>query len=79
MTFHWGDGWIWMVSLLPMLFWIVVLVLGAIVVVRLINRDRTSMPGFGGDTAEEILRRRFAAGEIDADEYERRLEVLRRR
>lgn len=26
----------------------------------------------------EILRRRFAAGEIDAEEYERRLEVLRR-
>lgn len=32
-----------------------------------------------GESAEEVVRRRFAAGEIDADEYERRLEVLRRR
>ena len=79
MTFHWGDGWIWVVSLLPILFWIGVLLLGVIVVVRLINRDRVGMPGYRSDSAEEILRRRFAAGEIDADEYERRLEVLRRR
>jgi uncharacterized membrane protein len=29
------------------------------------------------DSAEETLRRRFARGEIDAEEYERSLEVLR--
>ncbi len=29
------------------------------------------------DSAEEILRQRFARGEIDAEEYERTLEVLR--
>jgi uncharacterized membrane protein len=29
------------------------------------------------DSAEEILRQRFARGEIDAEEYERSLEVLR--
>jgi uncharacterized membrane protein len=29
--------------------------------------------------AEEILRRRLAAGEIDGDEYEKRLEILRRK
>jgi putative membrane protein len=36
-------------------------------------------PGDGarGDDAEQILSRRFAAGEIDADEYRQRLEVLR--
>jgi putative membrane protein len=79
MTFHWGDGWIWVVSLLPILVWIGILVLVVILVVRLINRDRAGSPGYGGDSAEEILRRRFAAGEIDADEYERRLEILRRR
>lgn len=31
-----------------------------------------------GDSAEEILRRRFAQGEIDEDEFHRRLEALRR-
>jgi putative membrane protein len=29
------------------------------------------------DTAEETLRQRFARGEIDAEEYERTLEILR--
>jgi len=29
------------------------------------------------DSAEETLRQRFACGEIDAEEYERSLEVLR--
>jgi len=29
------------------------------------------------DSAEEILRQRFARGEIDAEEYQRSLEVLR--
>jgi len=32
-----------------------------------------------GGSAEELLRRRFAAGEIDDDEYAKRLEVLRRK
>lgn len=30
------------------------------------------------ESAEDVLRRRFASGEIDAEEYERRLSVLRR-
>ena len=29
------------------------------------------------DSAEEVLRQRFARGEIDAEEYKRSLEVLR--
>jgi uncharacterized membrane protein len=29
------------------------------------------------DSAEETLRQRFARGEIDAEEYERSLEILR--
>ena len=78
MSFHWAEGWIWVVTLVPPLLWMLVLVLGVVLVVRLINRDRPGMPGPDVNSAEEILRRRFAAGEIDADEYERRLEILRR-
>ena len=35
-----------------------------------------SMPS--GETAEDVLRRRFAAGEVDAEEFERRKAVLRK-
>jgi len=31
----------------------------------------------GGDAPEEVLRRRLAGGEIDGEEYERRLALLR--
>jgi putative membrane protein len=34
-------------------------------------------PG-GGETPEQILKRRYARGEIERDEYQRRLEDLRR-
>jgi putative membrane protein len=34
-------------------------------------------PDSGESSAEETLRQRFARGEIDAEEYERSLEVLR--
>jgi len=44
------------------------------------RQENGPWPGEGqwhdGD-AEQILSRRFAAGEIDAEEYQRRLEVLR--
>jgi putative membrane protein len=79
MGIHWIDGGFWLAALLPMLLWILILALGVVLVVRLINRDRPAGPGYHSDSAEEILRRRFAAGEIDADEYERRMETLRRR
>lgn len=73
----WGwhaEEW-WMMGI-GLLFWLVVLGLAAWLLVRATARERAEPRGEG---AEEILRRRFAAGEIDADEYERRLGVLRRR
>ncbi|HLE59860.1 MAG TPA: SHOCT domain-containing protein [Candidatus Limnocylindria bacterium] len=48
-----------------------------VLVVWLVVRALPRRDG-GGDSAEEVLRRRFASGEIDADEYQRRLEVLRK-
>ena len=47
-------------------------------VVWLIVRAAISQSRAPSETAEDVLRRRFASGEIDADEYQRRLEVLRR-
>jgi putative membrane protein len=70
----WGP---WM--LIPFLFWGGLLILIAWVVVRVFPRrsedDRLEAPR---DSAEEILRERFARGDISAEEYERALEILRR-
>lgn len=75
----WGaGGWLAM-SLMMLLFW-GLLALLAIWLVRTL-RDRP--PRAGGDEprspiarADEVLAERFARGEIDADEYTRRRQVL---
>ena len=40
-------------------------------------QDRVGLNNRREDSAEEVLRQRFARGEIGAEEYERSLEVLR--
>jgi putative membrane protein len=72
MMWGWNDGSWWMMGIW-LLFWVVVIGLAVWLILRSMGRDRASRPS----EAEEILRRRFASGEIDADEYARRLEVLR--
>lgn len=44
----------------------------------LVARTVSQRPG-AGESAEELLRRRFAAGEIDEEEFAKRSEVLRRK
>jgi putative membrane protein len=59
------------------LWWIV----GIVVLVLLLRLVIGSAGGFsprGDDTPEQILKRRYAKGDIDRDEYQRRLEDLRR-
>ncbi|MGW4033270.1 SHOCT domain-containing protein [Streptomyces sp. NPDC004838] len=42
------------------------------------EQERSSgEPGWGGKRAEDLLAERFARGEIDDDEYKRRLALLR--
>lgn len=62
-------GW-WMV-----LWWVV----GAAVLVLLVRLVVGSAGGSsrGEETPEQILKRRYAKGEIDREEYRRRLEDLR--
>jgi putative membrane protein len=76
---HYGDGgigwggWIVMVAMM-VVFW------GAIawVIVTLVRQgDSRSQPGSSGAEPIRILDERFARGEIDEVEYQRRRELLR--
>lgn len=66
-----GWSWVWM-SMMFVVFWGVV---AAFVIVLL--RRSTSGVEHRQDTVEETLRQRLASGEIDVDEYHRRLTTLR--
>jgi putative membrane protein len=71
-----GGGWLWM--LLPLLFWGGLLAFAAWALIRIFpNRGGGRDPGAQEESAEEILRKRFARGEIDAEEYERSIEILK--
>jgi putative membrane protein len=68
MMYGYGPGWAWM-TVMPLL-WIALLAVIMWAVVRLAQRpgdrsaDQPQRP-----TAQEILDRRFASGEIDSDAY----------
>lgn len=69
----WG-GWIWMTLMMLMLG--ALLVFGAVLVYRSGRRD-DNVRRPTSSQAEELLAARFARGEIDADEYTQRRELLR--
>jgi uncharacterized membrane protein len=62
-----------------LLAWILPLILIGLVVWLLVRTFGQRSPMSSSNEAEEVHRRRFAAGEIDGDDYARRLEILRRK
>ncbi len=72
-----GAMWLWMV--LGGLVGLVVVALAAIGVAMLVRRSRAPVDPSGTDEARELLRRRYAAGEMDDDEYLLRLAGLTQR
>jgi putative membrane protein len=75
-----GFGLVWLFGVfLMVLFWglvIAALVLGIRWLIRADQRGRPQPPGPRPDDPLEILRQRYARGEIDDEEYERRRRVL---
>jgi len=52
-----------------MVFWWAVIIAILVVIVNSVNRNKFSFRG--DNTAIEILKKRYAKGEIDTDEFER--------
>jgi putative membrane protein len=64
--------------LIPFLFWVELLAFIAWILTRLFprRRGRDGEAGSPRDSVEEILRERFARGEVSEGEYLRALEIL---
>lgn len=72
------NGWDWLtMSLSMVLFWALLIAVG-VLLFRALNRVGTDThTGASRTTPEQLLAERFARGEVDEDEYRRRLAVLR--
>ena len=87
MLWWWGPGRVGpVVAVLGGLFWLLIVILVVALIVRLVRGPRHGYwtpgqpPGWGPrpDDPEQVLRARFARGEIGPEEYQQRLDVLRR-
>ncbi len=75
----WGGGWHgWFLGPLMMVFWLALLVGAVILVLRWLGASNRIEPRRtkAGSDALEILRARFAKGEIDMAEFEERRALL---
>jgi putative membrane protein len=75
---YWGgdwSGWTWFAMGFSMLVFWGIVVTAIWLVVRAASNERSVAPP--PPAAEETLRCRYAAGELDDDEFNRRLRVLR--
>jgi putative membrane protein len=64
-----GGGW-WLFGLMHLLWWLL-LIAGGVALVRLLLRPRSEH-----DSARQILRERYARGEIDKVEFDERMRHL---
>jgi putative membrane protein len=66
----WGVGWMWVMPLFMIAFWGLV-IWGVVTIVQGFSRDGSYGAGLSpGDSALEILKRRYARGDISKEEYE---------
>jgi len=70
------SGWVMALMMIGnVLFWAVI-ILGGVALVRYLMGDRSTVATDARPTPEQLLAERFARGEIDEQEYRRRLDTL---
>ena len=77
---YWNGDWSWWawlaMTLMMLSFWTVV-GLAVWALVRHVGPTSSAPSGQTTTTPEDVLRQRYAAGELEEDEFRRRLETLR--
>ncbi|MGY4711759.1 SHOCT domain-containing protein [Mycolicibacterium sp. CBM1] len=80
----WGHGWGWggwALMSLVMVLALLALITAIVVAIRYLSASNPAPteppPGYARPGPEQLLAERFARGEIDEDEYRRRLSLLR--
>ncbi|MFE1788707.1 SHOCT domain-containing protein [Streptomyces sp. NPDC059525] len=74
---HNVSGWGWFaMSASMILFWALIITV-AVLLVRALNRTPEHTDVQAGPPAEQLLAERFARGDIDEEDYQRRLAALR--
>jgi putative membrane protein len=76
MGYGYGMGWIG--GIFMIVFWVAIIV-GIIFLIRWLfvaSRTGAHGPAYGGDTALDILKKRYARGEIDKQEFEEKKKDL---
>ncbi|GAB26205.1 hypothetical protein GOPIP_093_00100 [Gordonia polyisoprenivorans NBRC 16320 = JCM 10675] len=86
--YMWGNSWGWggwiLMASMMVLFWAAVIT-AVVLAIRYFSGPRhhsggvpgPGQPGPGPSRAEDVLGERFARGEIDEDEYRKRMTALR--
>jgi putative membrane protein len=73
----WEGGWHgWFLGPVFMMLLLVALVVAVVLLVRWLGVPHHGAPGPAGRTPLDILRERFARGEIDKEEFDERRRVL---
>jgi putative membrane protein len=80
----WGNGWGWagwvLMSVVIVLF-CALLIIAIVLAIRYLAGSRDTSAGTASyrpsPPAEDLLAERFARGEIDEDEYRRRMSIIR--
>ena len=59
-------------------FWVAIVAVVVFLIVRLVGGSSSSAPRSAGSEAEEILKQRYARGELTKEQFDEMLEHIRR-
>ena len=76
MMMYWDNGWMHGYGFLPMIIFMIVLIVVIVLVVKLLS-SKNGVVTAGPESAMEILKKRYAKGEITEEQYEKMKEKLK--